>query len=129
MRQEPARGFQMALQTNLHLSLGAQARRIHDRGANLFRLRARFARRFDVALPRPMASLAIDPFGYRLAILRLCSRVLMTVRNPWIGVMTEHALVMNYPRRALIIHEVVAWIHPPIAAFFRIPAQRQLLQS
>src|SRR5260370_41854604 len=53
----------------------------------------------------------------------------MAVWNPWIAVMTEHALVVNYPRGALIIGAVVAWIHRPIAAFFRIPAQRQLLQS
>src|SRR5258708_2157213 len=123
MRQEAAGGFQMAFETNLHLPLGVQTRRIHDRGANLFRLRARLARGFGVALSRPMASLAIDPRRYRLEILRLRSGVLMAVRNLWIGVVTEHALVVNYPRGALIIGAVVAWIHREVSAFFRIPGE------
>ena len=42
--------------------------------------------------------------------------------------MARHALVMNHARRTLVIEPVVAGIHAPFAAVFRIPTERQLLQ-
>src|SRR6266513_4897995 len=98
----------MALQTNLHLPLGAQTRGIHDRGANLLRPGACRPYGFDVALTRSMASLAIDSLGYRLQILRFRAGFLMAFRNPRIRVVTEHAFVVDHAGRTLIFRPVVA---------------------
>src|SRR5207253_5110632 len=83
---------------------------------------------FDMTLSRSMAPLAIDAFWYRLQILRLRACFLVAVRNPRIRIVAEHALVVDDARGALVVRPVVARIHRPIAAFFRIPTKRQLLQ-
>src|ERR1051326_6952228 len=128
MRQPPAGGLEMALQTDLYLPLRRQTRGIHDRRANFVRTRAWPAGSFDVALTRTMTPLAVDALRYRRIILRFGARLLMAWRNSRIAVVTEHAFVVDDAGRALILRAVVARIHGPIAALFRIPAERQLLQ-
>ena len=104
MRQEAAGGFEMTLQADFHFAFGAQARGIHDRGADLLgcgvfssarllraaaRVRGISGNRFpagaarDIAPPLPGSS--------------------MPLRDARIGVMAEHALVMNHASGALVI--------------------------
>lgn len=63
-----------------------------------------------------------------MAILRLRTRLFRAGRNQRIGIVAEHALVVNDAGGALIVRAVVAWIHPPVTTVLRVPAERQLLQ-
>src|SRR5579871_1308614 len=128
MRQQPACRFQMALKADLHLAFRAQARGIYDRGADLLGSGAFSSGGFHMILSGAVASLAIDCLWERLDIPGLRCRLLTPLRDAWIGVMAEHALVMNHACGALVVGSVVTRIHPPIAAFFGVPAKRQLLQ-
>ena len=75
-----------------------------------------------------MAPLAIDALRQRSGISRLGPGFPLRCGNSRIGVVAGHALVVDRARGPLVIQPVVARIHRPVAALFRIPAQRQLLE-
>ena len=112
MRQQTAGGFQMALQANLDLPVRTQPRRIDDRRPDLFGCGAGRARDGNVPRSGSMASLAIDALRKQAAIARLGPGLALRRGNARVGVMAEHALVVNRAGGALVIQPVVAGIHP-----------------
>src|SRR6185437_13568622 len=70
MRQRKRRCLQVALHADFELAIRAQALRIHNAGADLRGCCAGASHGFDVLPPRPVASLAIDPFRQGLEELR-----------------------------------------------------------
>src|SRR5215831_5261152 len=77
MRQLLAGGLEVALHAHLQLAFGAQPRRIDDRSAYGSDRRARCPRRANVVAPRPVAPLAIDPFGQGALIHGLTARLVV----------------------------------------------------
>src|SRR5215471_1822784 len=128
MRQHAAAGLEMALQAHLHLPLGTEPRRIDYCAADLLARGAGCSRDGDMARARSVASLAIDPLRERNHVSRLGPGFTLAGGDARVRVMAEHAFVMDRARRSLIIQAVITGIHRPVAALFRIPAERQLLQ-
>ena len=87
-----------------------------------------FRRAATCCCPGPWHRWQSMPLGDRLQVLRGRPRLIMAPRDARIGVMTEHALVMNRASGPLVVGFVVTRIHSPIAAAFRVPAKRQLLE-
>src|SRR5580658_7499500 len=75
-----------------------------------------------------MAPLAIDPFRQRSRVDGLRERLVMSLRDLRISVVTEHAIVAYWATEAVMVGTVVARIHRPVASFFRVPTERQLGQ-
>ncbi len=128
MGQRTAGRFQMALQAHFHLPVGTKSSRIDDGGANLVARGAGSTSQCHVACSGPMTPLAIDAFRKRSTISRLRPALALRCRNARVGVVAEHALVVDRTRRALVIQPVIAWVHRPVTAVFRVPSERQLLE-
>ena len=110
-----AGGFEVALHTHLHPSLGSQLCRIHDASA---------AGGPNMVASGAMASLAIDSLWKCSQVDRLTTRYLIGGRNVGISVMAEHALIGD-KSACLRMLGVRPGNHAPFATFVRIPAEWQ----
>ena len=122
IRQLEAGGFEVALQADFHLPLAAQPLGIHD-GRLDFGGRPALLHGLHMRLARPMAALAIDPFGKFRGIDGIGAN-----RAAWIAVVAEEAGVTHLAAEVLVRGAVVARAHPERAAIFHIPTHRQLDQ-
>ena len=89
MRQSGSGGLEMALHADLQFAVGTQTLGIHNGRTNLPGLRACSGGHLDMPLSRPMASLAIDPLGYRLQEFCPRTNILVAPRNLRVCVMAE----------------------------------------
>src|ERR1041385_973757 len=101
--KRPAGGFQMALQANLELAVGAQLRGIYDAALT-----------FYMCFAGPMATLAIDAAGEP------------AVRFRWVSVVAEETGIGNYAAKIGVVRTIVSRAHRPLPAALGIPAQRKL---
>src|SRR5581483_7752715 len=74
--------------------------------------------------PGPMAPLTVDPLR-KFAEHRFVAGLIVPPRYFRVCVMAEHALVADLPSEPGIVCRVVTGIHPPTAAVFGIPGERE----
>src|SRR6185437_8938134 len=121
--KQRARGLQVTLLANLHLTLVAEMRGIENGCTNLLQRSLGFCS-FDVRCAGTVATLAIDTHRQRI-VHRFSGEIAM--RRWWnlrIRVVAEHALVGNYAAShwGSIVE---AGIHGELAAPLRVPCHRQ----
>src|SRR6185437_6274644 len=63
-------------------------------------------------------------FRQRTRVNGLRKRLVMSRRDLWVAVVTEHAIVTDGAAEAVVIGTVIARVHRPVAPFFGIPAKR-----
>src|SRR5579864_6790410 len=103
----------MALEANFHLAFRAQPGRVNDRRADHL-LRSSLRRSVDVLLSGPVAALAVDALRQRRHIGSLGYVLVLALRDLWIAVVAEHALVINGAHRTRVVRTIVARIHRPV---------------
>src|SRR5260221_330497 len=115
----------MTLHAEIHPQLRTQPGWIHDARANLFAARARGLRRANVTSARAMTPLAVDAFGKVAAKDRLATGSIVSGWNSRVAVMAKNAFIGHQPAGGRM-PRIEPRTHPPRAALFRIPAERQL---
>jgi hypothetical protein len=120
-----AGGLKVTLQANVHLALSVELARIYYGIADLRKIAARLDR-FDMIATRAVASLAVNAFRDAPRKTRFAADPVGPRCDFRIPGVAEHALVQDLATEAGVVGSVVAWIHRPIAALFRVPGQRQL---
>src|SRR5262249_55675878 len=129
VRQTEAGGFQMALHAELELPFRTEPGRVYNirrsfPGGRLSRLHG-----LDMRPPGPMASLAIDALGKGAAKGRCGATGVGAILDRRVAVVAKHALEGDLPAEVLVVGAIVAGIHCPVTALFRIPADRKLYDA
>src|SRR3546814_539745 len=123
VRQPKAGGFQMALHAPFELRFHRQLRRVQNRFPNRSDVAA--FRRFNMVAARAVASLAVNAFRDAPRETRFTADPVGSRCDFRIPAMTEYALVHDLAPEAGVVGVVVAWIHRPMAALFRVPGHGQ----
>src|SRR6188508_1952168 len=79
-----------------------------------------------MSAPGSVAPLAVDTLGKGSWKYRLCAAGVGSFGNLWVAIVAEHALEGDPAPEVLMVGAVVARIHRPITALFRVPADWQL---
>jgi hypothetical protein len=116
-----AGGLKVTLQANVHLALSVELARIYYGLADLRKIAARLDR-FDMIATRAVASLAVNAFRDAPRKSRFAADPVGPRCDFRIPGVAEHALVQDLATEAGVVGVVVAWIHRPMAALFRVPS-------
>ena len=129
IRERKTGRLQMALHADFFPTLTAQGCRIYYCLSNLLPRRLAGTCQLHMPLSRPVAPLAVDSLGKRIQIYRFCEGLAVALRNLRIPVVAIHAVVGDFPPKALVVRSVVARIHGPLPALVRVPPQREFQEG
>ena len=127
LRQFCAGDLQMALLADIHLPLGRQLRRVHNSRANRLGLNTPARCQLYVAAARAMASLAVDAQRKLLRKPGFAPVAIGPGGQRGIGVVAEHAVVVDRAAEIGVPRLVVTRTHSP-AALLGIPGDGKLGQ-
>src|SRR6202041_2469741 len=97
--------------------------------ADVIRFRAKFRGGLNVVLAGPVAALAIDALGKLAGIDGLIAEPGVARRDGFVTVVAEDAVVSDGALAIDMVGRVITGSHPPVAALFGIPGDRQLQQA